>query len=195
MLEYLFSFQGRISRSGWWIRTILILPMVAFGATAIIMSLAFLWEDSAFASVLGVLSIIATVVLGLLMHVSTSVRRHHDLGNSGWNVLWVLFPVIGALIDIIMSGFVPGQEGPNKYGPSPKARSSKTRSDLEIRATSEILNTVEEPAQSYSERSAKKAKPIVSTKISPFASSASFGKQTQLVTRHVSIWERMLGKK
>ncbi|WP_018998430.1 DUF805 domain-containing protein [Hirschia maritima] len=194
-MEYLFSFEGRISRSGWWIRTVFILPLLLALMSAMILSFAFAMEGREFSVGLNLVAIWVAIVMGVTMHVSTSVRRHHDLGNSGWNVLWVLFPVIGALIDIIMSGFVPGQEGPNKYGPSPKARSSKTRSDLEIRATSEKLNSVEEPAQSYSERPVKKAHPIVSTKRSSFAKSDSFGKQTQLVTRHVSIWERVLGKK
>jgi len=53
-----------------------------------------------------------------LPFVSVGVRRMHDTNRSGWNILWILIPVIG--IFIIPSPGTSGTVGPNNYGPDPK---------------------------------------------------------------------------
>ena len=50
---------------------------------------------------------------------SISVRRWHDIGRSGWWNLVALVPIIGPLGLWIMLAFVPGNDGPNRYGPKP----------------------------------------------------------------------------
>ncbi len=50
-----------------------------------------------------------------------SVKRWHDRDKSGWWVLIGLVPLIGGLWALIETGFLPGTEGDNQYGPDPLA--------------------------------------------------------------------------
>ena len=47
------------------------------------------------------------------------IKRFHDLGRSGWNILLWLVPLVGQII-ILLSWiqflFVKGTDGSNKYG-------------------------------------------------------------------------------
>lgn len=54
----------------------------------------------------------------LISLICASIRRLHDTGKSGWNVLWYFLPLIGWIIEIILlcRGSQPGD---NKYGPQP----------------------------------------------------------------------------
>lgn len=51
---------------------------------------------------------------------SVSVRRLHDTDHSGWWLLIILLPLVGALI-LLLWMVREGTPGPNKYGPNPKA--------------------------------------------------------------------------
>lgn len=53
---------------------------------------------------------------------SVSVRRLHDTDHSGWWLLIILLPIIGALI-LLLWMVREGTPGPNKYGPNPKSAS------------------------------------------------------------------------
>ncbi len=55
----------------------------------------------------------------LLPSIAVSVRRLHDIGKSGWNLLWSLLPVVGIIILLIFA-VKDSDEGDNKYGPNPK---------------------------------------------------------------------------
>ena len=52
--------------------------------------------------------------------VSAAARRAHDFGQSGWLAALICIPYIGWIAAIAFI-FVPGQPGPNQYGPDPKA--------------------------------------------------------------------------
>ena len=57
-------------------------------------------------------------VLGLVLFISlfiAEIRRLHDSGKSGWNILWQLIPVIGLIYEIILL-CRESEPGPNKYG-------------------------------------------------------------------------------
>lgn len=58
---------------------------------------------------------LAVLVPGLALN----VRRLHDIGKSGWNVLWGLIPCIG-LILLLYWACLRSQPGPNQYGPNPE---------------------------------------------------------------------------
>lgn len=47
------------------------------------------------------------------------IRRFHDVGKSGWNLLWILIPIVGFCI-LIYFFCLDSQPGDNQYGPSPK---------------------------------------------------------------------------
>ena len=51
--------------------------------------------------------------------VCASIRRLHDTGKSGWNVLWYLIPLIGWIIEVVLL-CKSSQPGDNQYGPQPR---------------------------------------------------------------------------
>jgi uncharacterized membrane protein YhaH (DUF805 family) len=54
-------------------------------------------------------------VLLLLPSITVSVRRLHDIGKSGWTLLWVLLPVIGWIV-LLVYAVRPGEPNTNAYG-------------------------------------------------------------------------------
>lgn len=65
---------------------------------------------------LGILYVLATLVPSL----AAGVRRLHDTDRSGWWLLIALVPLVGGIILLVFT-CTAGQQGPNKYGPDPKA--------------------------------------------------------------------------
>ena len=55
-------------------------------------------------------------------NLAVSVRRLHDIGKSGWNMLFLLVPLVGVILLIIW--FCKDSDpGANEYGPNPKRKS------------------------------------------------------------------------
>ncbi|MCL2063798.1 MAG: DUF805 domain-containing protein [Candidatus Cloacimonetes bacterium] len=52
---------------------------------------------------------------------AVNVRRLHDIGKSGWNLLWIFLPIIGAIMLIVWE-CREGEPGSNQYGPDPLGR-------------------------------------------------------------------------
>ena len=67
---------------------------------------------------LGVIFEVLSALLGASV-VCASIRRLHDTGKSGWNVLWYLLPFIGWIIEVVLLCKAP-VEGENQYGPMPR---------------------------------------------------------------------------
>lgn len=64
-----------------------------------------------------------TALFGLAMlvpGVAVSIRRLHDVGKSGWFLLFVLIPLFGWAY-LLYLYVQPGMDGPNEHGPDPKA--------------------------------------------------------------------------
>jgi uncharacterized membrane protein YhaH (DUF805 family) len=58
--------------------------------------------------------------LGLLIPgIAVAVRRLHDQDKSGWWLLLIFIPLLGALALIVFM-FLEGTKGDNQYGPDPK---------------------------------------------------------------------------
>ncbi|MEJ2544990.1 MAG: DUF805 domain-containing protein [Calditrichaceae bacterium] len=55
----------------------------------------------------------------LIPALAVAVRRLHDTGKSGWMILIVLIPIVGAIWLLVLM-ILEGNAGENKYGPSPK---------------------------------------------------------------------------
>ena len=55
----------------------------------------------------------------LLPSWAVSVRRLHDIGKSGWNLLWFFVPIIGWLV-LIVYLCTDSQRCSNKWGHNPK---------------------------------------------------------------------------
>ena len=118
-----FSFDGRISRSEYWL---------GVGA---LLSCAFL--TGLFAVAIGAmknalpqpLHLILAMLVGLLAvcvmitfmfgHLALVVKRLHDHNMSGWWILAQVIPYIGPFCLFVILGCLRGTQGPNQYGEDP----------------------------------------------------------------------------
>lgn len=60
-------------------------------------------------------------VLAFILSLSVlfcGVRRLHDVGKSGWNILWILLPLVGPIYLIVLY-CQPSQPWENQWGPVP----------------------------------------------------------------------------
>ena len=101
------GFSGRARRSEYWYFTL-------FNAVlgGILNGLA---TQVSFFAVIATLVSLALLIPGL----AVSVRRLHDIGKSGWYLLFVLIPLVGAII-LLVWDCKDSQPGDNAYGPNPK---------------------------------------------------------------------------
>ena len=108
------SFEGRTTRSEWWLGVLSLVVIVFGGWVGLLIGVDA--RDGGGAFILAFLLFYAvTVYLNLALH----AKRWHDLNKSGWWTLVTLVPIIGGFWLIIELGFLKGTDGPNKYGPSP----------------------------------------------------------------------------
>ena len=69
---------------------------------------------------------VGSIVYGLwlLAHlvglIALYVRRFHDQDKSGWFFLLGFIPIVGGIILLVFM-VLPGTDGPNRFGPDPKA--------------------------------------------------------------------------
>ena len=102
------NFNGRASRQEYWMFFLfnMIFAIVIMGID-IILGLGFLY-------------IIYSLVV-MIPGMAVNIRRLHDIGKSGWMVLIVLIPCIGAfwLLYLMVQDSSPLD---NEYGPSPKPK-------------------------------------------------------------------------
>ncbi len=68
---------------------------------------------------MGLLGGIYTLAV-LIPGIAVTVRRLHDTNHSGWWLLIVLVPLIGAIVMLVFM-VKDSQPGENQHGPSPKA--------------------------------------------------------------------------
>lgn len=106
------TFVGRAPRSEYWY-------FYLFYVLALIGSLLM---DSMINPQLGEMSLLylITALVLFLPSLSVAVRRLHDIDRSGWWLLLLLLPLIGAIVMIIWV-CKGGTQGENKYGGNPLA--------------------------------------------------------------------------
>jgi uncharacterized membrane protein YhaH (DUF805 family) len=117
LMHLLTSFQGRIRRMHFWLGLLGII--VVFGVLySILASMSGMASGSPNGLILALMGVLYLVYL--YMWAAIMVKRAHDRDKTGWFVLIILIPLIGAIWILIDLGFLDGTQGPNKYGPSPK---------------------------------------------------------------------------
>lgn len=141
-LGQFFRFEGRVRRMTFWVNGLV------FGTASLLLNL---WCVHRYTSFYDLqehtyitnkpIYFIAMVLIGLRV-LSISVRRWHDLGQSGWlaalnlvvfansieaidlpdNLYWagLLLSSVISLVILGFQGFVPGDQGSNQYGPPPE---------------------------------------------------------------------------
>ena len=102
------NFDGRARRKEYWM----------FVAVNIVVSIAFSILSSISYRFGGILSMLYTLAI-LVPSIAVAIRRLHDIGKSGWLVLFSLVPLVGWVI-LILWACQPGQTGANEYGLDPK---------------------------------------------------------------------------
>lgn len=118
----LFSFHGRISRSEYWLKGVL-LGGLLFNIAIVIAAVI----DNALGNInfnnlddpttRGPIIAGLVVLVGLLWpNLAIQVKRWHDRDKSGWFVLVNLIPIAGAIWSFVEVGCLRGTIGPNRYG-------------------------------------------------------------------------------
>ncbi len=112
------DFDGRARRKEYWMFTLWYM-ILYFAWYIVSMALVFAIQSEAIAYI--VLSITWLICLGVFLpSLGLSIRRLHDLGKSGWYLLFGLIPFVGGII-LLVWYCTEGTIGPNEYGPDPKA--------------------------------------------------------------------------
>lgn len=143
-MSLLFSFFGRIGRGGFWLGVLaqFLVGIVAMAAIFMLVPMSQMLvlgpDGQPVLDALGQPQIDygnpammpAFVIYGLAALLSlwiffaTSIKRMHDRGRTGWLVVpmfLLMFVLVGAIWWLVDLGILEGQEGPNKYGPDPRA--------------------------------------------------------------------------
>ena len=110
------KFKGRANRSEFWYFTLF---YFIFLTITYFIDVSFLGWDPMGPTSIGVLST-AYYLVTLIPSFSVTIRRLHDINKSGWNLLWMLIPLLGAVYIIILN-ILKGTDGDNKYGATSNA--------------------------------------------------------------------------
>lgn len=111
------NFNGRARRKEYWM---FFLFNVIIGAILNVLDRIFglsLVDDNAYGGGGGILGTIFSLAL-FIPSLAVGVRRLHDTGKSGWNLLWALTCI--GVIYVIYLYIIEGDKGQNEYGPDPK---------------------------------------------------------------------------
>ena len=107
------TFEGRAMRSEYWYWVLFTL-LVSMGLNLLEAMLQSTGPDMVLAfNLIGLAFSLATLVPSI----AVGIRRMHDVGKSGWNILWSL-TIIGVLY-VLYLYVQPSQPGANAYGAQP----------------------------------------------------------------------------
>ena len=122
------DFSGRARRSEYWgIVLFNVIVQVALNV-ALVAVLAILFssiEINGEVTVSPLLFVLINIpryiysLVWLLPSLAVAVRRLHDIGKSGWNLLWIFLPIIGWIM-LIYWYCQDSELGENKWGANPK---------------------------------------------------------------------------
>jgi uncharacterized membrane protein YhaH (DUF805 family) len=120
----LWSYEGRIGRARFWLGVLLVILMsIAFGMVADLLGIPLDTGVGPVAeeiSAAGVLYLVVAFVVVAYAQLAVYAKRFHDRGKSAWWVLIAFVPVVGFFWILIELGMLPGDPGPNAYGPPPE---------------------------------------------------------------------------
>jgi uncharacterized membrane protein YhaH (DUF805 family) len=123
---------GRIRRSDWWLRYLLVFVLLGLVATALdgyffpgnLMFDPVPDPDRGFDLLVPLPDAVGpvTAVTGVALfvpNVLALVTRLHDRNHSGWWLLWGLVPGLGAVVLFVTIALLGSDPGPNRFGPPP----------------------------------------------------------------------------
>lgn len=110
------DFKGRARRKEYWMFTLF---YCLFYFVVVVIDAAFgVYDDESGWGILSGIFWLGTLIPSL----AVSVRRLHDVGKSGWFLLFWLIPIAGWIILFVWS-VTKGEEGGNAWGDDPKTES------------------------------------------------------------------------
>ena len=107
-------FSGRARRKEYWY--FFLFNFIVSIVLAVVDSMTGSFDAEAGIGLLGLVYALGVLIPGL----AVSVRRLHDIGRSGWWLLIILLPLIGAIVLLVFM-LLEGKSDTNQYGPNPKA--------------------------------------------------------------------------
>ena len=116
-LKQYIDFWGRARRKEYWMFTLWNVVIIMFLA-----ALEAIGTEIGSDSFVSYIPMVLYLLYGLFILIpsfTVSVRRLHDIGNSGWWILIGLIPVIGSII-LLVWYCTEGQRCENEWGPDPK---------------------------------------------------------------------------
>ncbi len=133
--EFLFSFQGRVTRSDYWLRFYLPTSVVS---VALIMGLGAVLDNGGSPEAAGFLALLVFLPYGVALtwsSLAVQAKRWHDRDKSGWWILIGFVPIIGGFWVLIECGFLRGTYGPNRFGDDPLDRKEMAATPVAATAT------------------------------------------------------------
>ncbi|MGN7981379.1 DUF805 domain-containing protein [Burkholderia sp. 22313] len=109
----LFSFEGRIGRLPWWIYA------VAYAVLSAIFDAGSRGSSGDDLPLLAMLVLFAIAVVSVWASIAVGVKRLHDIDKSGWWMLLIFVPIVGAIALFVMNGFIAGTPHANRFGAPP----------------------------------------------------------------------------
>ncbi len=123
MLQFFFSFNGRINRSKYWLYlAIYIVTWLLMDRIAVLLESTTATGQPVVSGIAGIFVLLlslAYVVVVTWSYLAVHVKRWHDRDKSGWWVLIGFIPIIGFVWTFIECGCLKGTEGDNRFGPDP----------------------------------------------------------------------------
>lgn len=115
--QFLFSLNGRIPRSAYWLKYVL--PYLVLYSIAVYLDMQELQAQmqanpEAIPESFGTYSLIFSLAL-LYPSIAVGVKRCHDRNRSGWFLLLSIIPLVNLWV-LIELGFLRGTSGSNNYG-------------------------------------------------------------------------------
>jgi uncharacterized membrane protein YhaH (DUF805 family) len=110
--QFYLSAQGRVNRKEWWLYLVLPVFVVSVILSVIDNAIGTFDHDSGAGLLSGIWALI-TIIPSILV----DIKRWHDRDKSGWWMLILLVPIVGAIWFLVELGFLKGTDGPNRFGP------------------------------------------------------------------------------
>ena len=108
------DFSGRARRSEYWYFSLF---SILFFTVVMILTTQLIYAGAAiFANIL----LLIEVLIFAIPRLAVSVRRLHDIGKSGWFLLFGFIPLVGFIL-LLVFYLTDSEPRTNKWGPNPKA--------------------------------------------------------------------------
>ena len=108
------NFNGRARRQEYWMFALFnIIFSILANVLDVVLGLNSFGSGES--GLIGLVYSLAVIVPGL----AVAIRRLHDTGKSGWNLLWMLLPIAGWIYIIVLL-VRESDSGVNEYGENPK---------------------------------------------------------------------------